>query len=129
MDMYLIDRECIAECWEDAGGVMKGCVLDKCWTYSWIGIQKVGWTTGQLVYGWILKKSVNSRFTRSSCSSPSFPRGTYSKDVTMLLLHPSEEASSIFSKLQGVAQPGDTAQVQGRLARSPAEVTALVTIG
>ena len=47
----------------------------------------------------------------------------------MLLLHPSEEAGSIFSKLQGVAQPGDTAQVQGRLARSPAEATALVTIG
>jgi len=97
--------------------------------YSWIGIQKVGWPTGQLAYGWILKKSVNSRYAWSSCSSPSFPRGTYSKDVPMLLLHPSEEAGSIFSKLQGVTQPGDTAQVQGRLARSPAEVTALVTIG
>lgn len=129
MYMHLIDLECIAGCWEDAGGVMKGCVLGECWIYSWIGIQKVGWTTGQLAYGWILKKSVNSRHTWSSCSSPSFPRGTYSKDVTMLLLHPSEEAGSIFSKLQGVAQPGDTAQVQGRLARSPAEVMALVTIG
>lgn len=129
MYMRFIDLECIAGCWEDAGGVMKGRVLGECWIYSWIGIQKVGWTTGQLAYGWILKKSVNSRYAWSSCSSPSFPRGTYSKDVTMLLLHPSEEAGSIFSKLQGVAQPGDTAQVQGRLARSPAEVTALVTIG
>ena len=129
MYMHLIDLKCTVGCWEDAGGVMKGCVLGECWIYSWIGIQKVGWTTGQLAYGWILKKSVNSRYTWSSCSSPSFPRGTYSKDVPMLLLHPSEEAGSIFSKLQGVAQPGDTAQVQGRLARSPAEVMALVTIG
>lgn len=47
----------------------------------------------------------------------------------MLLLHPSEEASGIFSKLQGIAQPGDAAHVQGGLARAPAEATALITIG
>lgn len=71
-----------------------------------------------------------ARYNRPSCSSFSLPRGTegtYSKDITMLLFHPCEEAGSIFSKLQGMAQPGDTAQVQGRLARSPAETTVITT--
>lgn len=55
-----------------------------------------------------------------------FPhRDTYSKYVAMFLLHPGEEAGSISPKLQGMAQPGDAAQVQGRLAWSPAETTAL----
>lgn len=55
------------------------------------------------------------------------PGGAYSKDVTVLLLHPSEEAGRISSKLQGVAQPWDVAQVQRRFTRSPVEGTALST--
>lgn len=82
----------------------------------------------ELGHGWMLEESVIIRHDRTSCSSPSLPRDTYSKDIPMLLLHPGEEAGSIFPKLQGIAQPGDTAQVQGRFARSPAGTTALITI-
>lgn len=82
----------------------------------------------ELGYGGVLEESVNIRHDRTSCSSPSLPRDTYSKDIPMLLLHPGEEAGSIFSKLQGVVQPGDTAQVQGRFARSPAETIVLIAI-
>lgn len=77
----------------------------------------------------MLEESVNIRHDRTSCSYPFLPRDTYSKDIPMFLLHPGEEAGSIFSKLQGVAQPGDAAQVQGRFARSPAETIVLITLG
>jgi hypothetical protein len=60
--------------------------------------------------------------------TPSLPSTTYSKDVTVLLLHPREEACSISSKLQGMAQPGDAAPVQGRLTGLPEEVTAFSII-
>lgn len=55
-------------------------------------------------------------------------RGTYGKYVTVLLLHPRQEAGGIFSKVQGIAQPGDAPQVQRRLTGSPTEAMALVTI-
>lgn len=64
-----------------------------------------------------------ARCEQSPTSVP--PRDTHSKYVTVLLLHPGQEASGISPKLQGMAQPGDAAQVQRRLARSPAEATAL----
>lgn len=79
----------------------------------------------------VLEGSINIRYESPGCSSPSLPRGTrgtYSEDIAMLLLHPREEAGGIFSKLQGIAQPGDAAQVQGRLSRSPAGATVLITI-
>lgn len=82
----------------------------------------------ELEYGGMLEEPVNIRNDRTRCTSPSLPKDTYSKDIPMLLLHPGEEAGSIFSKLQGVAQPGDTAQVQGRFTRSPAETIMLITI-
>lgn len=56
--------------------------------------------------------------------TPVAPRDTHSKYVTVLLLHPGKEAGGILPKLQGMAQPGDAAQVQRRLTGSPAETTA-----
>lgn len=56
-------------------------------------------------------------------------RDTHSKYITVLLLHPGKEAGSISPKLQSMAQPGDAAQVQRRLTRSPAEATSLSITG
>lgn len=64
-----------------------------------------------------------------SSHPPLPPRDTHSKYVTVLLLHPGKEAGSISPELQGMAQPGDAAQVQRRLARSPAEATVFSIMG
>ena len=129
-------NDCPAPCWEDARGIPKGRVLGTRWMYSCTDIDRMlagplgGCGMSGLPCARVLEESVNIRYDSPGCSSPSLPRGTrdtYSKDITMFLLHPCEEAGSIFSKLQGIAQPGDAAQVQGRLARSPAGTTVLIT--
>lgn len=88
-----------------------------------------GGRAGRLVPRRLRKASVHLR----CAPSYSFPsqrggtRGTYSKDVPMLLLHPCQEAGGILPELQGMTQPRNGAGIQRGLTRSPAEATVGVT--
>ena len=93
--------------WTDRGTV----------SLPWIGIS--GWVSMWVDVGGVAGPNDKQPLT------PVPPRDTHSKYVTVLFLHPGKEAGSISPKLQGMAQPGDAAQVQRRLTRSPAEATAL----